>query len=205
MGMERSCAKGGSFDPQFARFSVRIFAFYVGVGVRLAASAGMTTSLPLSPRRHDVLLVAEHGTRWGRWMSGLADAGVSLVVIIQRSHESPASFAQRVRERTAALALMKRHPSTVFFVASRRIDERSERGRAILARTLVQTLARAARPHAKLLLACDRSTTHETIVDMKRIAASEALQLGRTVRVASAHAERGSFLPTPPELPLPAA
>ncbi|WP_394835086.1 hypothetical protein LVJ94_52165 [Pendulispora rubella] len=163
------------------------------------------TSQVHPPRPCDVLLVAEHGTRWARWMSGLADAGVSLAVIIQRSHESPSNFAQRVRERTAALALVKRLPPTVFFVASRRIDEHSERARATLARTLVQTLARAARPQGKLLLAADRSTTHETIVDMKRIAASEALHLGRTVRVASAHAERGSFLPTPPELPLPAA
>jgi len=86
----------------------------------------------LLPKPADVLLVAEHGTRWGRWMSGLADAGVSLAVIIQRSHEPPASFAQRVRERADALASVKRLPATVFFVASRRVDEGIERGRAAM-------------------------------------------------------------------------
>ena len=146
-------------------------------------------------------------------MSGLADAGVSLAVIIQRSHEPPASFAQRVRERADALASVKRLPATVFFVASRRVDEGIERGRAAMARTLVHSLARAPRPRPSLLLACDRTTSHEAIDEMKRVATEAALAAGRTVRVARPHFKPLRALPdaasssiaTPPEVPRPAA
>ena len=156
----------------------------------------------------DVMLVAEHGTRWGQWMRELDEAGVAVTVIIQRSHETPANFAQRVRERADALALVKRLPPTVFFVAGRRIGDVVERGRAAIARILVRSLARSRRRRSRLLLACDRSTSHVAIGDMKRVAADVAVQLGRTVRVALARAAPASIappLPAPPDLPFTAA
>jgi len=169
------------------------------------------------------MLIAEHGTRWGRWMQGLAEAGVSVTVVIQRSREPAASFAQRVGQRADALCSSKRLPPTIVFVASRRIDPIVERCRATMARTLVRSLTRWPRPKPSLLLACDRSASQETIVDMKRVAvrasAECALQLGCTVRVAGARATqcpseahledgaaaRPSMVPPPPDLPLPAA
>ncbi|WP_394825118.1 hypothetical protein [Pendulispora albinea] len=167
--------------------------------------AGYESGVRAPTEPADVMLVAEHGTRWGQWMRELAGAGVAVTVVIQRSHEPPALFAQRVRDRAEALVMGKRLPPTVFFVASRRAAESVEQGRAAIARSLVRSLARAKRPKPSLLLACDRSTSHETIVDMKRVAADMAVQLGRTVRVVGARAASAPLVPSPPELPLPAA
>ncbi len=167
----------------------------------------------------DVMLVAEHGTRWGRWMQGLIEAGVSVTVIVQRSRETAASFAQRVGQRADALSSGKRLPPTIFFIASRRLDAAIARGRGAIARALVRSLSRLprAKPSLSLLLACDRSTTHETILDMKNIASRAAHELaprfgGGAVKVSCAHpaapieeGPRPSFTPQPPDLPLPAA
>lgn len=138
--------------------------------------------------RADVLLVAEHGTRWMRWMDELAAAKTGVAVIIQRSREPHGSFAQRVRDRASVLAARGSLPPTVLFVGSGRADLPVVHARAAIACGIVAALASAAptRLRGRLLLTSDRTGAHDGYAEMKRAAVAAAARFDASVHVADA-------------------
>jgi hypothetical protein len=153
-------------------------------------------------------------------MDELASSGASATVIIQRSRETQAAFALRVRERASVLASRGELPATILFVASTRSDLPTVHGRASIACNVVSALAStsATRGRGRFLVACDRSSSREGVVDMKRAALATSARLSSIVHVADARpaGDPRKAEPEPkrlaavvplavPELPLPAA
>lgn len=171
--------------------------------------------------------MAEHGTSWTRWVTELERAGLKTTALIQRSHEAPATFAQRVRERARLLAGRDELPATILFVASRRVDLPTANGRSGIACGLVSALASSSttRERGRLLLACDRAASpavHDAMAAMKRAAVAMSERMTSNICVADARPfdrdpnalrepapapiRLAAHAPSaPPELPLPAA
>ncbi len=73
----------------------------------------------------EVLLVAEHGTDWARWMDELSDVGAPFNAIMQSPNESLKAFARRVGTRVSTMSLEHRLAPTVLVVTGRERGEQA--------------------------------------------------------------------------------
>jgi hypothetical protein len=103
----------------------------------LSATAMANTSIAGS--LSEVLLVAEHGTAWARWMDELADAGAPFNAIMQSPNESLKAFARRVSTRVSTMSLEHRLAPTVLFVTG---AERAEEAASPVRQSIIDKLAR---------------------------------------------------------------
>src|SRR5206468_1162625 len=111
----------------------------------------------------DVLLVAEDGTDWARWMDELAEQRTPFTAIIQSAEEPLAAFARRIAARIGVLATQRRLPPAVLLLHDHRgpSDARAHRARKEAACAIAGRLAQL--DGARLLVATDEQTTPEDV------------------------------------------
>ena len=155
--------------------------------------------------RAEVLLVAELGTDWARWMDELGDQGTAFNAIIQSPRETAAAFARRVSTRVATLAAQERLPSTVLLVQSSAWDDARRAARKQLASAVAGRLAHL--HEARLVVACDLDASRDSLKHAHDF--TEDLAVRYSGIVAVEHAKRyttvAPVIAITPNVPLPAA
>jgi hypothetical protein len=106
----------------------------------------------------EVLLVAEHGTDWARWMDELSDAGAPFNAIMQSPNESLKAFARRIGTRVSTMSLEHRLAPTVLFVTGGERTELSD-APSPLRQSIIDKLARYG---VRVLVARDGATALAT-------------------------------------------